>query len=186
MIPDQLIDRTTSRPSSFFGRGLAAHVGFADPFCPGLSHLLHEAASESDRTVHSSGACVVIEGPTFSSKAESQLYRSWGADIIGMTALPEAKLAREAEICYATLACVTDYDVWHETQEPVSVALVVANLLSNVATAKEIIRDVVPRIPAERACPCSSALDSAIVTARDMIPEAVRKELAPLVSKYFH
>ncbi len=184
VVPDQLIDRTVGRPSTFFGRGIVAHVGFADPFCPELSPLLHHLAAETHRTVHLGGTCVVIEGPAFSTKAESLLYRSWGADIIGMTALPEAKLAREAEICYATLACVTDYDVWHETEETVTVAMVVANLLSNVVTAKEVIRRVAPRIPAERACACRNALADAIITDREAIPEGVRQDLAPLLRRH--
>ena len=184
VVPGQLIDRTVGRPSTFFGRGLVAHVGFADPFCSELSGLLHQAAAETDRTVHLGSTCVVIEGPAFSTKAESLLYRSWGTDIIGMTALPEAKLAREAEICYATLACVTDYDVWHETEEAVNVAMVVANLLSNVAVAKEVIRSVAPSIPVERSCACRNALADAIITNREAIPEGVRQDLAPLVRKY--
>lgn len=184
VVPDQLVDGTVGRPGTFFGRGLVAHVGFAEPFCAELSGLVYRAAAEGDRSVHRGGTCVVIEGPAFSTKAESLLYRSWGAHVIGMTALPEAKLAREAEICYATLACVTDYDVWHETEEAVSVAMVVANLLSNVAVAKEVIRSVAPRIPAERACACRNALADAIITDREAIPEGVRQDLAPLVRNY--
>lgn len=185
VIPDQLIDRTKSRVNSFFGGGIVAHVGFADPFCPVLSSILYDTASESGAKVHRGGTFVVMEGPLFSTRAESNLYRSWGAGIIGMTALPEAKLAREAEICYATIACATDYDCWHESEEDVTVELIIANLLKNVATSKSIIRRLVDRIPAVRTgCPCPTALASAIVTDRRLIPAQVKADLAPLVGKY--
>ena len=149
VIPDQIIDRTKTRVSTFFGDGLVAHVGFADPFCAYLRGAALDAA-HGLTTVHDGGTYVVIEGPQFSTRAESALYRSWGADVIGMTALPEAKLAREAEICYATLAFVTDYDVWREAEEDVSVEMVVANLMKNVDTARSIIRNVTARVSAER------------------------------------
>lgn len=184
VVPDQLIDRTKGRPNSFFGRGLVAHVGFADPFCPDLSAWLYQAATETGRTVHRGGTYVVIEGPLFSTRAESHLYRSWGASIIGMTALPEAKLAREAEMCYATLACATDYDVWHESEEPVTVEMVVANLLKNVETSKEVLRRLIPRIPPQRTCPCANALANAIITAPNVIPAHIKRELAPLIARY--
>ena len=141
VVPDQLIDRTRGRESTFFGGGMVAHVAFADPFCPDLSGLVAQAARARGVTAHAGGAYVVIEGPAFSTRAESMLYRSWGASVIGMTALPEAKLAREAEICYTTMALVTDYDCWHESEETVSVDLIVSNLLKNVASSQEIIRE---------------------------------------------
>ena len=184
VVPDQLIDRTRQRTSTFFDKGLVVHVGFADPFCPDLSSIMARAANDEGATVHHGGTYVVMEGPAFSTRAESFLYRSWGASIIGMTALPEAKLAREAEMCYATLACATDYDCWHETEEAVTVEMVVANLLKNVATSKNILQRIMPHLARERACTCGSALESAIITARDSIPQETRELLAPLVGKY--
>jgi len=184
VIPDQLIDRTRQRASTFFGDGLVSHVAFADPFCPELSAALAAASRESGATVHKEGTYVVMEGPVFSTRAESLLYRSWGASVIGMTALPEAKLAREAEMCYAILACATDYDCWHDTEESVSVEMVVANLLKNVATSKEILRRLVPLLPQERTCHCASALKDAIITAREAIPREAKERLAPLINKY--
>jgi 5'-methylthioadenosine phosphorylase len=184
VVPDQLIDRTRSRVNTFFGDGVVVHVGFADPFCPQLSHLLLEAGRESGATIHQGGTMIVMEGPLFSTRAESQLYRSWGASIIGMTALPEAKLAREAEICYATLACVTDYDCWHEEYDQVTIEMVVANLLKNVQVSKEILRRVVTRLPQERECPCATALKDAIITTRDQIPPQAKERLALLIAKY--
>ena len=184
VIPDQLIDRTRQRASTFFGDGLVAHVAFADPFCPELSAALAAASREAGATVHKEGTYVVMEGPAFSTRAESLLYRSWGASVIGMTALPEAKLAREAEMCYTILACATDYDCWHDTEESVSVEMVVANLLKNVATSKEILRRLVPLLPQERTCHCASALKDAIITAREAIPREAKERLAPLINKY--
>jgi 5'-methylthioadenosine phosphorylase len=184
VIPDQLFDRTRARPSTFFGNGLVTHISFAEPFCPDLSAILYEAARSCGGTVHKGGAYVCIEGPQFSTKAESQVYRQWGMDIIGMTALPEAKLAREAEICYATLAFVTDYDVWHESEEPVTVQMIIGNLLKNVRLAKRIVKAAVPKIAAQRECICAKALESAIITAKDRIPAEVKKELAPIIGKY--
>ena len=189
VVPDQLIDRTQGRPGSFFGRGLVAHVAFAEPFCPVLGRVLFESASEASASgggaaVHRGGTYVVMEGPAFSTRAESLLYRSWAADLIGMTALPEAKLAREAEMCYATLACVTDYDCWHEMEESVSAAMIIANLLRNVATARRVVSLAVQRLPQERACPCAEALRSALVTPLDLVPENVRRELAPIIGRY--
>lgn len=185
VVPDQLFDRTRARPATFFGNGLVAHVSFADPFCPELSAALYEAAVETGARVHRGGTYLCIEGPQFSTKAESRIYRQWGVDVIGMTALPEAKLAREAEICYATLALSTDYDVWHETEEPVTVEMVVANLLRNVETAKAVIRRLVPRLGAERRCTCGSALANAIITQRDLVPQETIERLRPIVGKYF-
>ncbi len=183
VIPDQIIDRTKTRVSTFFGDGLVAHVGFADPFCA----YLRRDALDSARgltPVHDGGTYVVIEGPQFSTRAESALYRSWDADVIGMTALPEAKLAREAEICYATLAFVTDYDVWRESEEDVSVEMVVANLMRNVDTARSIIRNVAARASDKPECGCGWALETAIITGRDLIPQETRERLGLLVDKY--
>jgi 5'-methylthioadenosine phosphorylase len=184
VVPDQLIDRTKSRINSFFGDGLVAHVSFADPFCPVLSDLLCKAARGTGARVHKGGTYVVIEGPLFSTRAESELYRSWGASIIGMTALPEAKLAREAEMCYATLACATDYDCWHQGHDSVTVEMVVSNLQKNVERAKSILKKLVPQIPRQRTCACQQAMANAIITSRDRIPAKVKKELAPLIGKY--
>ena len=184
VVPDQLVDRTRQRPSTFFDDSLVAHVAFAEPFCPVLSGLLCQAVRENGATVHCDGTMVVMEGPAFSTRAESELYRSWGADIIGMTALPEAKLAREAEICYATLACVTDYDCWRDSTEVVTVDMVVANLLKNVSTSRDVLRRVIPRISVERDCPCASALKDAIITSKESIPGDVRERMQPIIGKY--
>lgn len=185
VIPDQLFDRTKGvRPATFFGEGIVAHIGFADPFCPDLSAVLYETAREQGVRVHRGGTLVVIEGPQFSTRGESDVYRQWGLDIIGMTALPEAKLAREAEICYATLAMVTDYDVWKVSEEPVTVEVVVRNLQQNVQTAQAIIRNAVQRIARERTCPCPHALENAIITDPAAIPPARKEQLALLIGKY--
>jgi len=184
VIPDQLIDRTKSRVNTFFGKGLVAHVGFAEPFCPVLSRILFEAASLENARVHRGGTGVVMEGPLFSSRAESMLYRSWGASVVGMTALPEAKLAREAEICYATLAFVTDYDCWHQSEKPVTVEEVVANLIRSAALSKSILRRSVPLIPVQRECACVHALKDAIITAPDRIPRQIKDDLALLIGEY--
>lgn len=184
VIPDQLIDRTTSRANTFFGQGIVAHVGMAEPFCSTLSSLLYEASGKAGATVHRGGTCVVIEGPSFSTKAESFLYRSWGASVVGMTALPEARLAREAEICYATLAFVTDYDCWHRSRESVTVEMVIANLKQSVETAKNTVKAAVSRMPQERACQCSTALRDGIITAPEQIPAYLKKDLALLIGKY--
>jgi len=184
LIPDQFFDRTKTRASTFFGDGLVVHVAFADPTCPALGESLYLAAREEGARVHRGGTYLCIEGPQFSTRAESRIYRSWGVDVIGMTNLQEAKLAREAEICYATLALVTDYDVWHETEEDVTVEAVVAILLENAAMAKGILRRAVRAIPSARTCPCPHALRDAIITARDRIPPATRERLKLLVGKY--
>ena len=184
VIPDQFFDRTKGRPSTFFGRGLAAHVAFAHPFCRILSGLAHESARSAGATVHKGGTYVCMEGPQFSTLAESKLYRSWGMDIIGMTNLQEAKLAREAEICYATIALVTDYDCWHPDHDSVTVEMVIANLTQNAKMAHEIIAGAVGMLPYARTCECASALKYALVTRPDAIPDHVKKELAPLVGKY--
>ena len=183
LIPDQIIDRTRNRTSTFFGNGIIAHIAFSDPFCPEISSVLAGAARKQ-ATTHVGGTCVVIEGPQFSTRAESELYRSFGADIIGMTALPEAKLAREAEMCYTTMAWVTDYDCWRQGAETVTVEMVIQNLLKNVATSKDLLRSVVPKLDAPRDCPCNSALKDAIITSKDGVSEEVKHRLAPLVGRY--
>lgn len=184
VIPDQLFDRTRGRPLTFFGGGIVAHISFAEPFCPDLSQALYKAVKATGATVHKGGAFVVIEGPRFSTKAESNVFRQWGMDIIGMTAVPEAQLAREAEICYATMAHVTDYDVWHETEETVTVEAVVKNLLANAEIAKQAIQGLVPALPEERGCDCQHALQDAIFTSPDKIPDRLKQDLALLVGKY--
>ena len=184
VIPDQFIDRTKGRISTFFGRGLAAHVGFAHPFCKRLSRLVSASGQASEATVHVGGTYVCMEGPQFSTLAESKLYRSWGADIIGMTNLQEAKLAREAEICYSTIALVTDYDCWHPDHDHVTVEMVIANLMQNAKTAQHIIANAVEGLPYERTCECASALEYALITRPEAIPPQVRQDLAPLVGKY--
>lgn len=184
VIPDQFIDRTSGRISTFFGRGIVAHVSFADPMCGIFTHLLARIGRELGATIHKGGVYVCMEGPQFSTRAESFLYRSWGADIIGMTNLQEAKLAREAEICFATLALATDYDCWNSEAGDVVIEDVLAILSKNVATAQDIIREAAKRIPAERTCPCSWALKDAIITDRSLIPAAVKQELKIIVGKY--
>jgi len=184
VVPDQFFDRTKGRVSTFFGRGLVAHVGFAHPVCADLSRMAHESAAAVGARAHLGGTYVCMEGPQFSTLAESRLYRAWGMDVIGMTNLQEAKLAREAEICYATLALVTDYDCWHPEHDSVTVDMIVANLLQNAKTAQAIIAEVVGRLDPGRTCPCATALATAIITRRDAIPEQTRRDLAPIVGKY--
>jgi 5'-methylthioadenosine phosphorylase len=184
VIPDQFFDRTKGRASTFFGRGLAAHVGFAHPFCRILSGLVYESGLSVGATVHKGGTYVCMEGPQFSTLAESKLYRSWGMDLIGMTNLQEAKLAREAEICYSTIALVTDYDCWHPDHDAVTVDMIIANLTQNAKTAQEIIAGAVAMLPYARTCECASALKYALVTRPDAIPDQLKKDLAPLVGKY--
>ncbi|MEW6034844.1 MAG: S-methyl-5'-thioadenosine phosphorylase [Chloroflexota bacterium] len=184
VIPDQLIDRTRGRPSTFFGNGLVVHVGFAEPFCPTLRSLLYHSAREAGVTVHDGATWVVMEGPQFSTRAECALHRSWGAGLIGMTALPEAKLAREAEMCYASLACVTDYDCWHESCEVVSTEMILTNLQRNAENAKRIVRIALSHIPHSRECNCANALKGAIATAPEKVPAELKNRLAPLIGKY--
>ena len=184
VVPDQFVDRTRGRAGTFFGRGLAAHVSFAHPVCAALGRLAADAAARAGADVHRGGAYLCMEGPQFSTLAESRLYRSWGMDVIGMTNLQEAKLAREAEICFATLALVTDYDCWHPDHDQVSVEMVVETLQANAVTARRTIADLVSRLPVERGCECASALASAIITRPEAIPADVRAELAPLIGKY--
>lgn len=184
VIPDQIYDNTKARPKTFFGQGLVIHVGLAEPFCPILSGALYRAALEVGAIVHKGGTFICIEGPQFSTRAESRIYRQWGVDIIGMTVVPEAKLAREAEICYVTIAMVTDYDVWHEVEEAVTVEMVRRNLLRNVETAQNILRAVVPMISEGRDCACGHALRDAIITQRERIPAKAKDELSLLIGKY--
>ena len=184
VIPDQFFDRTKGRPSTFFGRGLAAHVGFAHPFCKLLSVLAYECGATAGATIHKGGTYVCMEGPQFSTLAESKLYRSWGMDIIGMTNLQEAKLAREAEMCYTTIALVTDYDCWHPDHDSVTVDMVISTLMQNAKMAQEIIAGAVARLPFERTCECATALKYALITRPEVIPEDTARELAPIVGKY--
>ena len=184
VVPDQFVDRTLQRRSTFFGRGLVAHVAFANPFCPNLSKTMTEACEEEGATHHVGGTYVCIEGPHFSTRAESELYRSWGMDIIGMTNLQEARLAREAEICYSTLAMVTDYDCWHPEHDSVTADQIVANLSRNAAAAKAVLRAAVRRLPIERHCECESALRNALITAPDLVPGVIKRELEPIIGRY--
>jgi 5'-methylthioadenosine phosphorylase len=185
VIPDQFFDRTKGRASTFFGGGIVAHVSFADPICPTLSDLLFKAGEAVGARMHRGGTYLCIEGPQFSTRAESRIHRNWGVDVIGMTNLQEAKLCREAEICYATMALVTDYDVWHDTEEDVSVEGVVAVLKQNAETAKAIIKHAVSSFPAKReGCPCPTALKDAIITAPTAIHPDVRERLRPIIGKY--
>jgi len=184
VIVDQFFDRTKGRASSFYGNGIVGHVEFADPVCPCLADVLYGAAKEAGATVHKGGTYICIEGPQFSTKAESKIYRKWGVDVIGMTNIPEAKLAREAEICYATVALSTDYDCWHETEESVTIEAIMAIIRANVSTAKEIIRKAVPAITAERGCKCPSAMKYATVTDPKTIPAKTREDLSVLLGKY--
>jgi 5'-methylthioadenosine phosphorylase len=185
VIPDQFVDRTRARKSTFFGRGLVAHVAFAQPFCPVLSATLAGACAEAGATFHRGGTYVCIEGPQFSTRAESELYRAWGMDLVGMTNLQEAKLAREAELCYATLAMVTDYDCWHPDHDSVTADQIIANLVKNAATAKAVLRAALRKLPAApRACECGRALAQALVTSAELVPESVKRELAPIIGKY--
>ena len=185
VVPDQFIDRTKDRPSTFFGDGVVAHISFAEPVCPELAGVLAGAAEQcADTTVHRGGTYLCMEGPAFSTKAESQMYRSWGASIIGMTNLQEAKLAREAEMCYATLALVTDYDCWHEGEEDVSVEILLENLKHNAATSQSILREAVPAISSDRPCSCSDALKNAILTPAEQVPEETRQRLDIIAGEY--
>ena len=185
VIPDQIFDRTRNRPLSLFGRGLVVHINFAEPFCPILSDQLHEAVvATAEATVHKGGNFIVVEGPRFSTKAESETFRQWGMDIIGMTAVPEAQLAREAEMCYAAMAHVTDYDVWHETEETVTVEAVIRNLVANTQVAEKAILNLIPKVSDVRDCNCSRALAGAVITQPEAIPEKVKRELHLLITRY--
>jgi 5'-methylthioadenosine phosphorylase len=184
VIPDQFIDRTTGRVNTFFNDGVVGHVSFADPVCPVLSEILFRAGKEVGATVQKGGTYLCIEGPQFSTRAESRLYRSWGVDIIGMTNIPEAKLAREAEICYATIAFATDYDCWHEEAGDVSIGEVLRILAQSTKVAKSAIRSAVPKLPEKRACVCATALKTALITGKKFIPEKTKKDLEPIIGKY--
>jgi 5'-methylthioadenosine phosphorylase len=184
LVPDQFFDRTRGRISTFFGRGIVAHVAFAHPICGDLSAIAADSAQSVGATVHRGGTYVNMEGPQFSTVAESQLYRAWGMDVIGMTNLQEAKLAREAEICYATLALITDYDCWHPDHESVTLEMVLANLVQNAKTAQEAIANAVSQISGPRACGCKDALATAIVTRAEDVPAQIKQELAPIIGKY--
>jgi len=184
VVPDQFFDRTRGRVSTFFGEGIVAHVGFAHPFCAPLSAILTTSARSVDATVHEGGTYVCMEGPQFSTVAESEFYRKQGWDIIGMTNLQEAKLAREAEICYSTLALVTDYDCWHPEHDSVTVEMIVANLMQNAKTAQQVIAAAVERLPIERECECARALATALITRPEAIPAARKALLQPLIGKY--
>jgi 5'-methylthioadenosine phosphorylase len=184
VIPDQFIDRTYARISTFFGDGIVAHVGFGDPICAAVASVFEEACDAVDVVGKRGGTYVCMEGPQFSTRAESNLYRSWGADVIGMTNLQEAKLAREAEICYATAAMVTDYDCWREGHDDVTVEQVIAVLHQNADNARKVVRSAVAAMPAEKACGCGDALKHAILTDREAIPAETRKKLAILLDKY--
>jgi len=184
LIPDQFIDRTNQRANTFFGEGIVAHIQFAEPVCSDLSRVLYESAREAGASVHPRGTYVVMEGPAFSTRAESRLHRSWGADVIGMTALPEARLAREAEMCYAVIACATDYDSWHESKEVVSVDMIFKTLRQNIELSKRIIKLAVGKIGEKRECRCATALKNAIVTDQKLIPEERKKELRVIIGKY--
>jgi 5'-methylthioadenosine phosphorylase len=183
-IPDQFIDRTRGRISTFFGSGLVGHVGFAHPFCRILSGIAYESGKAAGATIHMGGTYVCMEGPQFSTLAESKLYRSWGADIIGMTNLQEAKLAREAEICYTTMALVTDYDCWHPDHDSVTVGMIIQNLTQNAKTAQKVIAAAVEAYAGPRDCACGDALATAIITRPDAIADTVKMHLAPIIGKY--
>lgn len=185
VIPDQFIDRTKGvRKDTFFGDGIVAHVGFADPTCHPLSDTLYKAAQASGATVHKGGTYICMEGPAFSTRAESFMYLGLGASVIGMTNLTEAKLAREAEICYGIIALSTDYDCWHDSHDDVTVEAIIKIIHQNVAMAKNIIRNAVATIGGDRQCPCATAMQYAIITDRKVIPESAKQQLAPIVGKY--
>ena len=183
VLPDQFVDRTNQgRKTTFFGQGIAAHISFADPVCGHLRKIIYDTGKKSGITMHDKGIYLNMEGPAFSTRAESHLYKSWGMDIIGMTNMPEARLAREAEMCFATIALVTDYDCWYE--EEVNIEMVIGNLLKNVETAKKLIKEIVPQLKGERKCACRDALKYAIVTDKKLIPERIKEKLDIIIGKY--
>jgi len=184
VLPDQFIDLTKRRISTFFDDGIVAHVGFGEPVCASVADTLEEAGRAAGARLHRGGTYVCMEGPQFSTKAESRLYRQWGVDVIGMTNMPEAKLAREAELCYATVALPTDYDCWHETEEAVTVDAILATLHKNVALAKQVLKTAVPKLDPDRACLCHQALGNAIVTAPDHMSAAAKRRLNLLIAPY--
>jgi len=185
VIPDQFFDRTHGRVSTFFGDGLVAHISFAHPICPELAQVVANACKDTGVHASESGTYLCMEGPAFSTKAESNIYRSWGMDVIGMTNLTEAKLAREAEICYVTVAMVTDYDCWHPEHDAVTVNQIIATLNKNAENACAVVAHAVAKMPGERTCGCGSALSHAIITDRKLVPEATRRKLGVLIEKYF-
>jgi 5'-methylthioadenosine phosphorylase len=185
VVPDQFFDRTRGRVSTFFGEGLVAHISFADPVCPEMSQVVTAAGRAAEVNIKQGGTYLCMEGPAFSTKAESNVYRSWGMDVIGMTNLQEAKLAREAEICYVTVAMVTDYDCWHPQHDAVTVDDIIANLMKNAENARQVVAEAVASMPAARGCQCGSALAHAIITDRQLVPEATRRKLGILIDKYF-
>ena len=184
VIPDQFFDRTVARVSTFFGEGIVAHVSMADPVCPDLSRHVVSACSAAGVVAKQGGTYLCMEGPAFSTKAESNVYRSWGMDVIGMTNLTEAKLAREAEICYVTVAMVTDYDCWHPHHDAVTVAEIIGNLTHNADNAANVVAQAVRTMPTSRSCKCGSALKHALITSPAAMPAATKKKLEPLVGKY--
>jgi 5'-methylthioadenosine phosphorylase len=184
LVPDQIIDRTRQRQSTFFDGGIVAHIQFADPFCPVLSDIVYKSAKEAGATVHKGGTFIAMEGPAFSTRAESRLYKAWGADVLGMTVLPEAKLAREAEICYASIACITDYDSWHESKESVSVATILTTMRRNIDFARKAIKLAAGRVPQKRHCACATALGPALVTDLALAAADEKKKLGLLIGKY--
>jgi 5'-methylthioadenosine phosphorylase len=184
VIPDQFFDRTRGRASTFFGDGIVAHIGFSDPVCPQLASVTHTSAVQLGINSKLGGTYLCMEGPAFSTRAESNVYRSWGMDVIGMTNLQEAKLAREAEICYVTIAMVTDYDCWHDEHAAVTVDQIIANLMKNAENACKLVRHVVRGMPEARACKCGSALKHAIITDRAALPQSVKERLGLLIAKY--
>lgn len=184
VLPDQFFDRTRSRVSTFFDRDVVVHVAFADPVCSVLARAVHEAAAQTSATVHFGGTYLCIEGPQFSTRAESNIYRQWGVDVIGMTNLPEARLAREAELCYATLALATDYDCWHASASDVDIQAILALLHRNVELAQEVIERTAPRVPPTRSCPCCTALQQAIITSPELVPDAAKERLGLLIGPY--
>ena len=183
VLPDQFVDRTNqARKYTFFGQGIAGHITFAEPVCADLRQAIYDTGASLSLKMHNKGIYLNMEGPQFSTKAESNLYRKWGMDIIGMTNMPEARLAREAEICYSTVAFVTDYDCWHE--EIVTIDMVIENLTKNVSSAKRLIKEIVPKLSKERVCQCKDAMKYAIITDRSLIPEKVKKDLDIIIGKY--
>ncbi|MBP1695125.1 MAG: mtaP 2 [Deltaproteobacteria bacterium] len=184
VVPNQFIDQTKGRPNTFFDDGIVGHISFADPVCPTLSQILYDAGKEVGAKVHQDGTYICIEGPQFSTRAESRLYRTWGVDIIGMTNLPEARLAREAEICYSTIAFATDYDCWHEAAGDVSIGDVLRILAESTKAAKSAIRQAIKHLPEKRECLCANALEYAVITGKKFIPEKTKKDLEPIIGKY--
>ncbi len=184
VIPDQFFDRTTRRQATFFGEGIVGHISFALPVCPHLSAALYDAGKTAGVTMHSKGTYLNMEGPAFSSLAESRVYRQWGMDVIGMTNMTEAKLAREAEICYSTIALVTDYDCWHPDHDAVTVEMIVSNLLKNAENVKKLIHIALPHIPSDRTCHCATALSGAVFTSPEKMNTATKEKLRPIIGKY--